>query len=328
MYKSLHDMYANLDLLPKVVDELTDLAYGMILQRNFEEDQGNSPHGYPWHTSFHASQFPLDKDKACPRAAVYQMANFTKPEPPDRWLVGLGEVGKAIEVALVQKWHDIGVLLSPPPTDPIQLGAKDSDSWLTCSFDSVLLPLGWNKPLPVEVKSKSLEKVRAMILQDRGPDDAHIAQLKVQLYFLSKNQKKWFPNLEPVTHGVIYYLARDDPKVTKEFNVPLDIPFVEERLELLKQWKSDFIRGKIAQTHDKKHPLGWKWTELPCKWCPFKKEICKPDWQKGITDLGESSGVARTTELRSAYSYSGARTTVLNRWGERDLSKSSNGDSS
>lgn len=318
MYKSLRETYAELDLLPKVVDELTDTAYRLVLKRNFEQDLGNSPHGHPWHTSFHASQFPLDKEFGCPRKAVYRLANFSEPEPPSRWLVGLGEIGKAIEVALVQKWHDLGVLISPPPTEPIQLGAQDEDSWLTCSFDSVLLPFDWNRPLPVEVKSKSLENVQKMILGARGPDDNHIAQLKVQLYFLSKNQKQWWPNLKPVTHGVIYYVARDDPKVTKEFNIALDIDWVEERMELLKEWKDLFLREEIAQTQEKSHPLGWKWSEPPCKYCPFKREICKPDWQEGITDLNESRGNSRTTELRGSYSYSRARAEVIGRWSGED----------
>ena len=314
MYKSIRDTYAALDLLPKVVDELTDAAYEFVLERNFTQDLGNSPHGHPWHTSFHASQFPVDKEFGCPRKAVYRLANFSEPEPPSRWLVGLGEIGKAIEVALVEKWSELGILLSPPPTAPIQLGAKDDEHWLTCSFDSVLLPLGWNRPLPVEVKSKALEKVKEMILGDRGPDDNHVAQLKVQLYFLHKNQNGWWPDLKPVTHGVIYYVARDDPKVTKEFNVPLDVSWVEERMELLKEWQDLFLREEIAQTQEKSHPLGWKWSEPPCKWCPFKKDICKPDWQEGITDLSESRGIARTQELRAGYSYTEARRTVTDRW--------------
>lgn len=308
-------MYAALDLLPKVVDDLTDAAYDFVLERNYREDLGSSPHGEPWHTSFHASQFPIDKDFACPRKAVYRLANFAEPERPSRWLVGLGEVGKGIEVALVDKWHQFGVLISPPPTEPIQLGAVDEDAWLTCSFDSVLLPFGWNRPLPVEVKSKALEKVREMILGDRGPDEQHIAQIKVQLYFLSKMQSEWWPDLEPVTHGVIYYLARDDPKVTKEFTVPLDVKWVEDRIEILGDWKDNFLREEIAQTQEKKHPLGWKWSELPCKWCPFKKDICKPDWQEGITNLSESSGIKRTKEARAGYDYSATRRATIERWG-------------
>lgn len=315
-YKSLEEMYAKLDLLPKVVDGLTDLAYKTVLEDKFVNDLGNSPHGHPWHTSFHASQFPNKKEEACPRRAVYRLANFSEPEPPSRWLVGLGEVGKAIEVSLTEKWQQLGVLLSPPPTAPIQLGAMDEESWLTCSFDSVLLPLKWNKPLPVEVKSKALDKVREMILGQRGPDDQHYAQISVQLYFLHKMQKEWWPNLEPVTHGVIYYLARDDPSVTKEFTVPLDIEWVEERIELIKEWKELFLSNEIKQTQEKKHPLGWKWSELPCKWCPLKKHICKPDWQKGITDLSESTGIEYTTGIRTAYSFPSARETVIDRWKE------------
>lgn len=318
MYRTIRELYAAVDLLPKVVDDLTDAAYKFVLDRDFKEDLGNSPHGHPWHTSFHASQFPVSTEYACPRKAVYRLSNFSEPEPPDRWLVGMGEIGKAIEVAVVSKWDELGILLSPPPTEPIQLGAQDSDSWLTCSFDSVVLPFEWNRPLPVEVKSKSIEKVREMILGNREPDEQHIAQLKVQLYFLHKHQSEWWPNLQPVTHGVIYYLSRDDPKVTKEFNIPLDIDWVEERMDILKGWKEDFTNERLVDLGTPRHPLGWKWSEQPCKWCPFKKNVCKPDWQKGITDLSESQGIARTNELRSDYDFKETKQRVIDRWEEEN----------
>ena len=313
---SLRDLYASLDLLPRLVDPLTDLAYEFVLQSKWQNDEGNSPHGHAWHTSFHASQFPTDLDLACPRKAVYQMANFTSEGPPSRWLVGLGDVGKAIEVSLTEKWHQFGVLLSPPPTEPIQLGAKDEESWLTCSFDSVILPPGYSRPIPVEVKSKSLEKVREMILGTKGPDEQHLAQLKVQLYFLHKHQAEWWPNLEPVEFGVIYYLARDDPSVNKEFMVPLDIAWVEARLEKLKEFKYFFQQGEIAETQRKSHPLGWKWSEQPCKWCPMKKFVCKPDFKSGIVDLAKSHGVEFTRDKRNNYDFEEARKAVIDRWSD------------
>ncbi len=245
------------------------------------------------------------------------MANFQTKEPPTRWLVGLGAAGKAIEVSLTEMWAEFGVLLSPPPSEPIQLGAEDPDSWLTCSFDSVLLPLGTKRPVPVEVKSKALDKVREMIMGNRGPDEQHLAQLKVQLYFLEKHQAKWWPDLEPVQFGVLYYLSRDDPSVNKEFVVPLDKEWVEERLEILKSWRDDFLSGELVSTHTKSHPLGWKWSEGPCKFCEYKRDICKPDFKAGITDLGASHGIKYTTEKRAEYDYGKARKAVEERWSQK-----------
>lgn len=313
-YKSINSLYAELDLLPKLVDPLTDAAYEFVLQRKWQNDEGNSPHGHPWHTSFHASQFPANKDFACPRKAVYQMANFQTESAPNRKLVGQGEMGKAIEVAVTEKWEQFGILLSPPPTSEFQLGAKDEESWLTCSFDSVILPPGTNRPVPVEVKSKALERVREMILGTKGPDEQHVAQLKVQLYFLAKHQEEWWPNLEPVEFGVIYYLSRDDPSVTKEFMVPLDKEWVEERIDILKLWKSNFLSKTIEQRQEKSHPLGWKWSEPPCKWCEMKRSVCKPDFKSGIVNLAESHGVERTRSVRGNYDFSETRQTVIDRW--------------
>lgn len=306
-------MYTRLNLLPKLLDPLTDHAFNKIQDEIWRSDEGNSPHGKPWHTSFHASRFP-DSELGCPRAALYDLANFSDLGPANRKLVGQGHMGKAVELLFVEYWDRMGWLLSTPADAEYQLGAEDKESWLTCSFDSVLLLPEWNSPLPVEVKSKALERVQEMIFGQRGAEEKHILQLKVQMYFINKMGKEWWPDLKPVEMGILYYAARDDPSITKEFKVPYDAETIEQGLERLKQWNRAFQDDELIQTQEKKHPLGFKWSEPPCKWCPYKKNICKPDWQKGITKLSESHGIQYTKEVRESYDYRSTRKTVLDRW--------------
>lgn len=316
-YLSLRDLYSTLNLLPKVVEPLTNRAYEELERKAWVEDHDRSPHGKPWHTSFHASRFPMDEN-ACPRAAQYELMDLPPPGPTARKLRGQAESGKFIENELVRRWHEMGWLLSPPPTDPYQLGLEDPEIWLTCSFDSVMLPPGWNKPFPVEVKSKALDKVREMIQGTRGPDPKHEAQIKVQIGFLYLNTKKLWPHLEPCVDGALYYVARDDPSITKEFRIKLDPEFMENGAKILTEWKTLFENEELPHYSDKKHPLGedWRWSEPPCKWCPFKKHVCKPDWEDKITKLEDSNGIEYAKTIRPSYDYTETRNRVLNRWNE------------
>ena len=78
--------------------------------------------------------------------------------------------------------------------------------------------------------------------------------------------------LQPVEHGYIYYVSRDDPEETREFFYEYDPEFMRKGREQLKVWRKFFEAGLLPQTHLKgKHPFGWNWTtdDSPCKWCPF-----------------------------------------------------------
>lgn len=309
----------------RTLEPLIARAYHAVEVQRVRDDHGSSPHGTPWHTSFHASQFPGDNPKACGRQALYRLMNFPG-EPFSRRSRVLMAQGKAIEEDLVQTFFEDGQLLSAPPDAEHQTGFEYPEVWLTGSVDCVIRPPNWNKPVPVEIKTKDRETVLEM-QAGRGPDEAHIFQLKVQLALVRIFQHDLWPGLDPVTHGYVYYVSRGDKKgerevVTAEFRVDYDQRFFEIGVARLVEWKLAFeqdvlIAGKADERH---HPMGWKWSYPPCQWCDFKK-TCKLDFQEKVSALTDSRGVDRARLVRPDYDPQLMRNRVLARWKDRGQPK-------
>jgi CRISPR/Cas system-associated exonuclease Cas4 (RecB family) len=307
------EFFSRLQLI-RAVDPITDAAYREVEDRKWRERLDDSPHGHPWHVSFHASQFPGDDPKACPRQALYRMMDLPAATPFTRQSRTVMSAGKSIELELVQTFSDAGILLSAKPSDPVQTGFEYPEAWLTGSVDCVILPPRWNKPLPIEIKTKYQAVIDKMKLGIQGPDDGHVFQIKVQLALVALDQEKLWPGLDKVTHGYIYYLSRDRPSDTAEFRVDLDERFFEIGVERLKRWRAMFLEDHLpSENPSKKHPMGWHWTKLPCAWCPFKK-TCQLDHQHGVTQLSESVGIERAKLVNPDYSLDAARDRVISRW--------------
>jgi hypothetical protein len=71
--------------------------------------------------------------------------------------------------------------------------------------------------------------------------------------------------LEP-DHGFLYYVSRDHPADTWEFYFEYDPKFMEEGRRQLAKWRQHFLDGKLPQDNfeDKRfsHPWqGWAWTK-------------------------------------------------------------------
>lgn len=302
----------------RTLEPVIQRAYQDVERQRLADSAGDSPHGSPWHTSFHASQFPGDDPKACSRQSLYRMMDFPGDLFSRRSRVLMAQ-GKAIEEDLVQTFAEHGQLLSAPPDAPVQTGFTYPEAWLTGSVDCVIRSR--NRPLPIEIKTKDRETVEAM-QAGRGPDDGHVFQLKVQLALVRIFQDELWPGLDPVTHGFVYYVSRGDKKgeqqvLTAEFRVDLDQRFFEIGVERLKQWRSYFLEDVLPEENpDKRHPMGWKWSYLPCQWCNFKK-TCKLDFQERVTTLSESRGIGRARLVRPEYDPDAARLRVLNRWNNR-----------
>lgn len=296
------------------LEPITNEVWKQVEDDRWRSNADNAPHGHPWHVSFHASQFPGDDPMACPRKALYQMMDFAQGGPVERSGRTVMNAGKAIEIDLVQIWHEGEILLSNPPDAEFQTGFEIPEVWLTGSVDAIIKPPRWNKPLPVEIKTKFQSAIDEMKLGVRGPDPHHISQLKTQLALVHQAQGELWPGLDPVTHGYIYYLSRDRPSDTAEFHVDLDERFFEQGLAMLAKWRAMFEERVLpSTTPDHRHPFGWRWTYEPCKWCSFRK-ICKLDHEAHETDLMESCGVARTVLVRPGYDPEKARKAVFKRW--------------
>jgi hypothetical protein len=271
---SRRELFSRMQLI-RVIDPVTDEAYKLVEAQNHRDQKDDSPHGHPWHVSFHASQFPGDDPMACPRAALYQLADFPAPEPFNRNARTVMAAGKAIEVELVSTWADAGILLSAHPDEPVQTGFELSDAWLTGSTDAVILRPRTNWPTPVEIKSKYQADIDLMRVGAKGPDDKHVSQIKTQISFvrLAQERGEIWTGLDLCDHGYIYYLSRDKPSVTAEFRIDHDPTFFEAGLARLKEWKGLFLEDVLPELKPPKkvttrsHPNGWRWSYQPCQWC-------------------------------------------------------------
>lgn len=301
------------------LDPIVAAAYREVEDKKWREQLDDSPHGHPWHVSFHASQFPGDNPTACPRQSLYRMMDLPAETPFNRGSRTVMSAGKAIELDLVQTFADAGVLLSAKPDDEVQTGFEMPEAWLTGSVDCVILPPRWNRPLPIEIKTKYQDVIDKMKLGLKGPDDSHVFQIKVQLALLALRQRELWPGLDLITHGYIYYLSRDRPESTAEFRVDLDMKFYDAGVQKLMEWKNMFINEELPELNPGKrttkfgHPMGWKWSRLPCAWCSFRK-TCQLDFRQGITRLNESAGIERAKLVRERYDYQTARERVFDRW--------------
>lgn len=315
------ELFSRLQLI-RTVEPLTKEAYRRAEMIRWRDQTDDEPHGRPWHVSFHGSKFPGNQAFACPRQQLYILMDFIGEGPFTRKSRTIMSAGKAIEVELVGTWNTAEVLLSAPEDAEVQTAYKDPETWLTATVDAVVLPYRWKQPLPIEVKSKENDVIKMMRAGGRGPDDAHVRQIKVEVAFVRIIQRELWPDLELADHGVIYYLSRDNPEFTAEFRVDYDAAFWKMGLERLKEWRQFFIDDTLPQAEDeddrKRHPMGfksgWRFTNLPCAWCEFKKDVCRPDHNAGITKLSESKGVSRTKSVRPDYDPEDKRKRVFDEW--------------
>lgn len=302
--------------LEPVVDQAYKLSETKILREQLDDD----PHGHLWHVSFHGSQFPGDNPMACARQALYRMMDFPPAEPMPRHLRQTATQGKAIESDLVMAFRNSGFLLSSDDPDK-QTGFELPEAWLTSSVDMVIKPPDWNKPLVIECKQRKAEVVQAMQLGKRGPYPEHVSQIKVQIAFVFLYQETglWLADLDRITHGMIYYISRDDPMQTAEYRVDLDLSFFQAGVEMLKRWRTYFEEDLLPELNPGKrssifgHPNGWRWSKTPCQYCAFKK-TCQLDFREGVTQLSNSVGIERAKLVRPDYDAESARLRVRARW--------------
>lgn len=322
----------------RVVEPVTDLAYSVALEKRWLSQAGDNPHGRPWHVSFHASSFPGDSTQACPRFAMYGLMDIPTGGPIERWLDGVADVGKAVELGIVRANRDAGFLCrsnqpgrsSDPDSKQPQMGFIDKEHWLTGSVDMPLLPFNYDSPHIVEIKSKHESKIELMQYGERSFDAKHRNQLLCSLGLAHENPDAFkHPTedriLAPAVDGSIYYQARDTdwpgPPQTFEFYFQYDPGFMEQGRAHLKEWRRAFIEGelptKIPRKNTRSHPNGWRWSEGACKYCPLKK-TCKQDYENGVNKIADSSAIAVAKFSRPGYDPAQKRAAVFDMWDEQD----------
>ena len=290
------------------LDRWTQDAYEQEAHRVWKEDDYFA-------TSFHASNYP-GQEKSCGRKALYNLMNFPDPEPISAKGYGVMEAGKAIEEQIVERWAKAGLLLGPEY--PEQLRIEHEGLWLTGYIDAVLdLRPEWPYALPVEIKTKKNTVIEYMKVGGQSYDEKHYMQLQAYLCYCIRNHYKmgWDKlDLREAQGGIIYYVSRDDPRNTHSFYVEADGGIMAEANARLAAWK-DFFEQDWLPPRNKE----WKWTEEPCKWCPFKKNVCKPDHLAGIVNLTESHGVEVAKEHSDSYNPEQVQRRVKEKWIQTQL---------
>lgn len=342
----------------RVVDPMVEEAYDLEEHRIWEGDLDSSPHGEHWSTSFHASSFPGDDPYACERLALYGLMNVPDAAPIDRRGRMYMDAGKNLELELVRRFGKAGWLLSADQTsgDDYQTNFTDEVSWLSGSPDIIVIPRGWTRGHIVEVKGRGVQRppkyreLRDPLSEMRGfreqPNPKHEKQLGAYIGMGNLDFHKRVPEvtvcmetwsicpdpdhlcpihgkscakkrieMQPIVDGTLLYVALDDGTVTWERFYSLNKKWFGAGRDTLRRWRKDFINGDLPP-----RPDDWMWSKdpYPCKWCPMKKYVCKPDDKVGITRLEDSHAIEFAKEIRPGYSYPDQRQRVLDRWKEKE----------
>lgn len=335
----------------RIVEPLVDEAYRIVEEKRFRDDFHGSTHNRPWHTSFHASNFPGDQ-KACGRKAMYELMDVQGIESSgfDRFLATIIDAGKDLELQIVRRVRDAGFLVRSGQvgrsTDPDalaghkrpmpQIGFEDPEHWFTGSVDMPILPYNYESPLIVEIKTKSSTKIDEMIAGERGPDPQHRHQLLASLGLAHENPDSFLhPTkqhaLKPAVDGAIYYIARDTdwpgPIKTFEFYFEYDPDFMAAGRKTLTKFRDSFIEGRLPEEiphkNSRSHPFGWKWSQGLCAYCDVKK-LCRADYDAGTTKLENSALNAVAAFTKGGYDHQQTRQAVLDAWGAEDCSGDKN----
>lgn len=309
-----------------------------------------SPHGMPWHTSFHGSSFPGDDPLVCGRAQVYGLLNPAKKAPVEPWLQCWFDIGSDIEHRFVSRLDNYGILLSNNVVggDEIQTGFTDTGTWLTGSTDAIILPRWQRKAHMIEIKTTSDEKVKAMLADRNNTVSSHEKYLRqIKCYIGMAHEMPYSPlvticrvsgtlmdgirckhcvsgecdpvliRVEPPDEGTLIYLSREEP-IGKEgqrafvsYYVQYDPDFTAAGRERVKSWKDYFLKDEIPpHIHEGQRA---KWSVKPCDYCDCKP-FCKEDFKEKRTVLSESALIEFTRSIRPHYDPDKTRQMVLDRW--------------
>lgn len=323
-------------------------AYENEERQIWRDGLGNEPHGQKWSNSFHASSFPGDDDSVCGRAQVYSLLDPAPASPLEPKVRMLFDLGTDIEHMFVKRWSNYGVLLSADVTgnDQYQTGFEDPSCWLTGSPDAILLPPFFTRCEVVDVKTTSQDKVEKM---KNDPEDTpyshkkYIRQVKTYIAeahdkfsptvitcgisgTLIKNGKdrccvshkgSCIPNIlkvEPPNCGTLLYASREEPLTCMmSYYIQHDQEFIESGKKKLRDWKQQFVDGKLPPHINEGDSK--KWTTGECRYCDHKSaKYCKEDYKNKTQDLKDSALIEFNKKYKPGYRYEQTRNEVLERW--------------
>lgn len=284
----------------KEVDNLVEIAYKLLNDKDYlAPDKGHADEN-PWHTSFHGSEFPGDARYACGRHAIYRLLDVPR-RPFTRRGRQMMDSGKDHEDRLVWAWYNAGMLLSKPPIMPDgtrqQTRWEDEPTWLTSTVDALLVKPRQDQPVVAEVKQTSQEVLESLRNLTMDPHEKYVRQVKCQIGLAHEYgthdvlrchntgalsvygrtaEEHLCPlhggetcleeqTLAPVDRGFLYYASRNDPEDTFEFMFEYDPDFMAQGRKRLEEWREAFENDALPATNfDNKrfsHPFGWFWTK-------------------------------------------------------------------
>jgi hypothetical protein len=309
---------------------------------------GKAPHGVPWHGSFHGSSFPGDDERLCERKLIYGLVGTPTVEPFSQMLRGTMIVGQACEDWRVDDLVADGRLLSPPNESDHQMRFEAGDHWLSASPDIVVLPPFTNRPVLIETKTKDLDVVVEMKDAKRSYDAKQARQCRVNIALGSKIAHLLWPKvvvckhtwriakrttdqwqveycrdhredgleclieveLLPMQTGVLLYMGRDRPNVKHGYFFEHDEEWFQKGLATLERVKQHFLDGVLPE-----HPFsGKEWSVDPCRFCDYKREVCKPDAKAKVADLASSNITRWANEVHGHYDLERVTEQIIKRW--------------
>jgi hypothetical protein len=340
-----------------VVEPILINAYSVEEQEIWASGSGESPHGVPWHTSFHASAFPGADEIACGRQQVYNLLGPPEEKPISPHLRSWFDIGKNLELDWVRRFAYYGVLLSADQTagDDLQTSFVDREHWLTGSSDAIVLPPFWKRGHCVEIKTTSHEKVMNMLQGGLPPKSHGKYKRQLAVYIALAYESGYAPvvmvckhsgimiipdikkcrgdhhgpcdpeilQLTPPMDGTLIYSSREEPMKTVSFYQAYEPEVMAYGRTRLAEWKDYFLRGDIPP-HPREDQKA-KWSVDPCQYCRYKAPLgggkggCKEDYTSKVADLSKSAIVEFAKTVRSTYTYKDAREMVLERWGIAEL---------
>jgi len=300
-------------------------------------------------TSFYVSQFP-GGPRPCARKLAYDLMNFPASDPMPPMVGATAIVGKAVEEHEVSMLDHAGRLLSTSADCEDQISVWDADHWISGRMDIVTLPPFWNRPLLIEKKTKDSDVVDEMRALTRSYDPIHGYQTRVYIEILRELSQQLWPSavvckhtwrlaepgienvidamvcrdhgihadsgclieieLQPLQSGVLSYSSRNRPNVRASWYFEHDEAWWQRGLEVIRQAQEAYATDVIPP-----HPFGGKqWSVDPCKYCPHKRNVCKPDHLAGVEKLSESHGVEWARGVYGQYDPTQIRQAVLDRW--------------
>lgn len=331
-----------------VAESMIDAAFERSADHAWRDELNDDPHGHPWFTSMHVSSFPGADARACERKLAYGMMGFAKAEPMTQKPIAAGVVGSAAEDWVVKMLGFDGRVLSASHDSKHQIGLIDADHWLTGSPDLIVLPPFWNRPLVIEKKTAYADVVDEMRALRRSYVPGHARQCRGYIglgHHLSKTlwpsavvcrhtwrlaqradhgdaETLWCVDhkdaldclieidLQPINSGVVLYSSRDHLETRASWYFEHDEAWFQKGLATLRRAQEHYAQDLIPA-----HPFGGKqWSAEPCKYCAFKKNTCKPDFNANVVKLTESHGVEWSNGVYGAYNPTRVREAVLERW--------------